>query len=275
MRAPLHSNGTSARKIPGIENPGPRRQYSPGFPASTANPIEVSTGCPDLLAHALHEVLQAIENASARAGRPPARLLAVSKQQPAEAIRALASAGQAAFGENYVQEALAKQAELNDLALEWHLVGHLQSNKAAEAARAFDWVQGVDRLKLVEALARHRPDALAPLQVLIQVNIDDEASKHGCRPDEIDALADAIAAHERLRLRGLMAIPAARDDAEGSRPAFRAMKARFDALAARFAQVDTLSMGMSGDYGVAIEEGATLVRVGTALFGMRGLRAEG
>ena len=204
-----------------------------------------------------------------RLGRPAPRLLAVSKQQPADSVRALAELNQAAFGENYVQEAQAKRQALDDLALEWHLIGHLQSNKAADAARAFDWVQSIDRHKLVDALARHRPVGRTPLNLLIQVNIDDEASKHGCRPGDIDALADAIAAQERLQLRGLMAIPAARTDPEASRPAFRAMKALFDALARRHDRIDTLSLGMSADYRVAIEEGATLVRVGSKLFGDR------
>ncbi len=259
----------SVRTAP-LAGPHSPRQYSHGFPGSTANPIVISTGCPALLAPSLHEVLQRIENVSRAAGRPPARLLAVSKQQSAAAIRALAAAGQAAFGENYVQEAIAKQAELNGLRLEWHLIGHLQSNKAAEAARAFDWVQSVDRPKLVDALARHRPPGLAALNVLVQVNVDDEASKHGCAPDAIDALADAIAAQPQLALRGLMAIPAPHEDPELRQRAFARMRALFDALADRHRGVDTLSMGMSADYAQAITAGATMVRVGSALFGARG-----
>ncbi|MEE7546292.1 YggS family pyridoxal phosphate-dependent enzyme, partial [Xanthomonas sp. Kuri4-1] len=141
--------------------------------------------------------------AAREAGRPEARLLAVSKTQPAEAVAALAAQGQHAFGENYVQEAAAKIEALRPLALEWHLIGHLQSNKAEPAARLFDWVQTVDRLKLVDALARHRPAPRPPLNVLIQVNIDDESSKHGCTPDAVPALAAAIAAQPRLALRGL------------------------------------------------------------------------
>jgi pyridoxal phosphate enzyme (YggS family) len=200
-------------------------------------------------------------------------LLAVSKRQPATAVAALAAQGQRAFGENYVQEATAKQAELaadpSTAGLEWHLIGHLQSNKAAVAASALDWVQTVDRARLVPLLARARPAARTPLSVLVQVNIDDEDSKHGCRPDEVDALADAIAAEPRLVLRGLMAIPAPLPDLDRRRAAFRRMKALFDALAARHASVDTLSMGMSDDAALAIAEGATMVRVGTALFGAR------
>ena len=223
---------------------------------------------PALPASALHEVLQSMENASGAAGRP-VRLLAVSKTQPADAVRALAALGQRAFGENYVQEAMRKREALADLGLEWHLIGHLQSNKAADAARCFDWVQSVDRPKLVAALARHRPANLPPLQVLVQVNIDDEASKHGCHPDAMLLLADAVAAEPRLRLRGLMAIPSPAPDMARRREAFRAMKTLFDDLARRHPDVDTLSMGMSADYLAAIEEGATLVRVGTALFGAR------
>ena len=153
--------------------------------------------------------------------------------------------------------------------LQWHLIGHLQSNKAREAAAAFDWVQTVDRPKLAEALARHRPDGAPPLNVLLQVNIDDEASKHGCAPDEVEALATVVAAQPRLALRGLMAIPAPHADAGLRRDAFARMKRLFDALAARHATVDTLSMGMSEDFELAIAEGATLVRIGTALFGRR------
>jgi PLP dependent protein len=212
----------------------------------------------------------------AAAGRAPARLLAVSKTQPAEAIarvaaalRARLAAGPVAFGENYVQETLAKQPALGGLGIEWHLIGHLQSNKAKEAAAAFDWVQTVDRPKLVEALAKHRAPGQPPLNVLIQVNIDDEASKHGCRPEEIDALAAAIALQPALRLRGLMAIPAPDPDMDRRRNAFRRMRALFDALAAGHGDIDTLSMGMSEDYALAIAEGATMVRVGSALFGAR------
>lgn len=224
---------------------------------------------------ALGEVLRRLDTAAQQARQPVPRLLAVSKLQSAAAVAELAGAGQRAFAENYVQEAVAKRAELDvlGLGLEWHLIGHLQTNKAREAAAAFDWVQSVDRARVADALARHRDPVAGPLQVLIQVNIDDEASKHGCRPDEVDALADAVAGHATLALRGLMVIPAAHDDPESSRPAFRRARALFDALAARHAGVDTLSMGMSGDFAIAIAEGATMVRVGTALFGARPARA--
>lgn len=196
-------------------------------------------------------------------------LIAVSKTKPAEAIRALAAVGQRAFGENYVQEALAKQAELADLALEWHLIGPLQSNKCREVAEHFDWLQSLDRAKLIELLARYRPAGCAPLNVLIQVNIDDEDSKSGCAPRDIDALAAAVAAQPALRLRGLMAIPAPAREPEQRRDAFRRMRALFDALRVKHEHIDTLSMGMSDDFDRAIAEGATMVRVGTALFGAR------
>lgn len=213
-----------------------------------------------------------MDNAARAAGRPAARLLAVSKTQPAEAVAALAAAGQRAFGENYVQEAAGKIAALAPLGLEWHLIGHLQSNKADQAARLFDWVQTVDRPKLVDALARHRPAGRGPLNVLIQVNIDDEDSKHGCTPDAVPALADAIATQPALRLRGLMAIPAPFPELARRHAAFDRMRGLFDTLAAAHVGVDTLSMGMSSDFADAITHGATLVRVGTALFGARGAR---
>ena len=197
------------------------------------------------------------------------RLLAVSKTQPAAAVRALHDAGQQAFGENYVQEALAKQAELADLALEWHLIGPLQSNKCREVAERFDWLQTLDRTKLIDLLARYRPAGRTPLNVLVQVNIDDEASKSGCEPGDVDTLAEAVAAQPALRLRGLMAIPAPSPDDAVRRAAFARMRILFDALRENHRDVDTLSMGMSDDLDLAIAEGATMVRVGTALFGAR------
>ena len=226
-------------------------------------------------------ILLALENASRAASRPhamqqpAARLLAVSKTRTAGEIADLVAAGQRAFGENYVQEALPKIDALRERGLEWHLIGHLQSNKADAAARAFDWVQSVDRPKLVAALARHRPSGLPPLNVLLQVNIDDETSKHGCPPVEVDTLAAAVAAEPRLRLRGLMAIPAPHEDMARRRDAFRAMRALFDALGARHPGIDTLSMGMSEDFVPAIEEGATMVRIGSALFGPRPAKTDG
>ena len=222
-----------------------------------------------MLAQRLSATLENLENAASADQRPLPRLLAVSKTQPVTAIAALAAAGQKAFGENYVQEAQHKVLALAGGGLEWHLIGHLQSNKAELAASLFDWVQTVDRVKLVEALARYRPQDRPPLNILIQVNIDDEASKHGCLPEEVPALADAIARQPRLHLRGLMAIPTPHADLEARRPAYRAMAALFQQLCGLHPGIDTLSMGMSDDYPLAIAEGATMVRIGTALFGAR------
>ncbi len=214
----------------------------------------------------LAQVLSQIDHAGA--GRN-IDLVAVSKLQPASAIRALAALGQRHFGENYVQEFLTKQAELRDLDLEWHLIGPLQSNKCREVAHHFDWVQTVDRAKLVTLLARERRTDQAPLNLLIQVNISDETSKSGCAPAEITALADLIVAEPRLLLRGLMAIPAPWPESLQRQQDFIAMNKLFREFQARFAQVDTLSMGMSEDFALAIAEGATMVRIGSALFGAR------
>ena len=206
--------------------------------------------------------------AAQRAGRA-VRLLAVSKTRAAAAMRELAGAGQHAFGENYVQEARAKQRELADLNLQWHMIGPLQSNKCRDVAEHFDWLQSLDREKLVAGLNRFRADDQPPLNVLIQVNIDDEASKSGCAPDRINALARAIDGASRLQLRGLMAIPEPGPDMDKRRRAFQRMRALFEALRAQWPSVDTLSMGMSDDFELAIEEGATMVRLGTAVFGKR------
>lgn len=222
------------------------------------------------LGPAFRHILQQIDNANHACERPhKARLLAVSKTQPAEAIRHLAALGQLAFGENYVQEALEKQSQLPDLALEWHLIGPLQSNKCSEAAAHFDWIQSIGRVKLVALLNRHRPMQLGPLNVLIQVNIDAEASKSGCAPSEINAIAEAIGQAPRLRLRGLMAIPEPSPDLEKRRAGFRQLRALFEELKLRHEDCDTLSIGMSDDFELAIQEGSTLVRIGSALFGAR------
>lgn len=214
------------------------------------------------------EIRRRIDAASQRAERS-ATLLAVSKTKPADAIRALAAQGQHAFGENYVQEALAKQRDLADLNLEWHLIGPLQSNKCRDVAENFAWLQTLDRAKLVELLDRFRPMPLPPLNILIQVNIDDEASKSGCAVEEIAPLAERIAQSQRLKLRGLMAIPKPNGDLDDRPHSFHRMRELFDALKSKHASVDTLSMGMSDDFELAIEEGATMVRIGTALFGKR------
>ncbi|WP_328797028.1 YggS family pyridoxal phosphate-dependent enzyme [Luteimonas deserti] len=225
---------------------------------------------PDTAAATLEALLARIDRARRDAGRvAPVRLLAVGKTHGAEALAAVATAGQRAFGENYVQEAAGKIQALSGLGLEWHLIGHLQSNKARQAAEVFDWVQTVDRRKLVDALAAHRPAARGPLNVLVQVNIDDESSKHGCRPEDVGALVEAIRAAPSLRLRGLMAIPAPHPDPDARRDAFVRMRRLFDLVAGADPGIDTLSMGMSDDLEVAVAEGATMVRVGSALFGAR------
>ena len=213
------------------------------------------------------EIRRRIDRATP-AGRD-VRLLAVSKLKPASAVRALAAEGQRAFGENYVQEGVRKITELADLALEWHLIGPLQSNKAKEAAVHFDWVDSLDRPKLVEPLSRFRPAERPPLNVLVQVNVDDEATKSGASPDAVPGLCALVAAAPNLTLRGLMAIPAPHEDLTRRRDAFRRMRELFDSIHAAHPAVDTLSMGMSDDFELAIAEGSTEVRIGTALFGAR------
>ncbi len=205
----------------------------------------------------------------AAAGQAPTALIAVSKLQPASAMRELHALGQVAFGENYVQEALAKMAELTDCAIEWHLIGPLQSNKCREVAEHFDWLQTLDRAKLIPLLGRHRPTARAPLNVLIQVKIDDEESKSGVAPDQLAALATAVSAEPALRLRGLMSIPTPWPTPDQRRASFRRLRGLFEQLRVVHPQIDTLSMGMSEDFELALQEGATMVRVGSALFGAR------
>ena len=213
-------------------------------------------------------IRERVRAAARRAGHP-ARLLAVSKTKPASSIRELARLGQLEFGENYVQEALAKQRELADLALQWHLIGPLQSNKCREVSEHFDWLETLDREKLIAPLNRYRADDRPPLNILIQVNIDAEASKSGCAPQAIPDLARRLAEAPRLALRGLMAIPEPHPDLAVRRATFRRMRELFDEVRKDYRAVDTLSLGMSDDFELAIEEGATLVRIGTALFGAR------
>ena len=212
-----------------------------------------------------------ITRAADQAARDPAdvSLLAVSKTFDAGAVRDLAACGQREFGENYVQEALDKQTALRDLPLAWHFIGPIQSNKTRAIAKNFSWVHSVDRLKIAERLSAQRPAGLPPLQVCIEVNVSGEASKGGVAPSEVPALADAIAKLPGLQLRGLMAIPAPTSDGGAQRAAFRQVRELFDDLRARGRALDTLSMGMSGDLEAAILEGATIVRIGTALFGER------
>ena len=209
--------------------------------------------------------------ACSAAGRDAAdvTLVAVSKTQPADALRVLAQAGQVAFGENYLQEALTKQAALADLPLQWHFIGPIQSNKTRDIAARFDWVHSVERLKIAQRLNDQRPAEAPPLSVCVQVNVSREASKSGCAPGELAALAAAIAELTRLRLRGLMAIPAPIAQSADPAQPYRLLREAFEALRALGLPVDTLSMGMSDDFELAITHGATHVRVGSALFGPR------
>ena len=197
-------------------------------------------------------------------------LIAVSKTHPAEMVRAAAAAGQRNFGENYVQEALAKIAALSDLPLAWHFIGPIQSNKTRAIAEAFHWVHSVDREKIAVRLSEARPAHLPPLNVCIEVNVSGEASKSGVAPEALAALAKRVSLLPRLSLRGLMAIPEPTPDAELQRRCFRALRELKDALVGEGLALDTLSMGMSADLETAIAEGATMVRVGTAIFGERG-----
>ncbi len=215
-------------------------------------------------------------NSAARAVQRTAdaiTLVAVSKTFGAEAVAALARCGQRDFGESYVQEAVDKVARMRALApgpeLRWHFIGPIQSNKTRAIAEHCDWVQSVDRLKIAQRLSEQRPAGRAPLAVLLQVNISGEATKSGAAPDEAAALAEAIARLPRLALRGLMAIPAPTPDAARQREQFARLRELFERLRARGLPLDTLSMGMSDDLEAAIAEGATMVRVGSAIFGAR------
>lgn len=196
-------------------------------------------------------------------------LLAVSKAQPANIIREAYAAGQHRFAENYLQEALEKQIELSDLNIEWHFIGPIQSNKTQLIAQHFTWVHSVDRLKIAQRLSDARPAGLPPLQICIQVNISNEESKGGVAPAELGDLAREISQMPYLTLRGLMAIPASTNDVLVQREQFKQVRECYDALIAQGFALDTLSIGMSGDYPAAIEQGATFVRIGTALFGAR------
>lgn len=203
-------------------------------------------------------------------------LLAVSKTQAADVVAALAACGQRAFGENYVQEAADKIERLRGLGLRWHLIGHLQSNKAAQAAALFDCIETVDRAKLLPLLDSARAAAgRGPLDILLQVNIDDEASKSGCRPADLPALANLASNCPHLRLRGIMGIPAPLPDMTARRRSFAALHALYESLKAAHPTIDTLSMGMSEDFELAIQQGSTRVRVGSALFGPRVAPAAG
>ncbi|MEM5454359.1 YggS family pyridoxal phosphate-dependent enzyme [Paraburkholderia phytofirmans] len=227
---------------------------------------------PDLI-HNLEAVQQRIAMAAHVAGRDTrsVHLLAVSKTFPAEDVRAAYNGGQRAFGENYVQEALTKIETLADLraTLEWHFIGPLQSNKTRPVAEQFDWVHSVDRLKIAQRLSEQRPDNLPPLNVCLQVNISGEASKSGVSVPEAVEVAQAIAALPKLNLRGLMAIPEPAGGIDEQRVPHRHLRELFERLCNDGLELDTLSMGMSSDLEAAVLEGATIVRVGTAIFGAR------
>jgi len=221
---------------------------------------------------ALQVVRQRVARAAAAAQRDPAsvRLLAVSKQQPPELVQAAYASGQRDFGENYVQEAVAKVDALAGLAdLRWHFIGQLQANKTREIAERFAWVHTIDRERIAARLNAQRPHHAPPLEVLIQVRLGDEPGKGGVAPDQVAALATVIGTLARLRLRGLMCIPAPTPDTVAQRAAFRQLRELLERLNAAGFQLDTLSMGMSDDLEAAILEGATIVRVGTAIFGPR------
>ncbi|MEO6407915.1 MAG: YggS family pyridoxal phosphate-dependent enzyme [Burkholderiaceae bacterium] len=228
----------------------------------------------DMIADKLAQVRARIAAACAGAKRDvrSVTLLAVGKTQPADALRAAFDSGATRFGENYVQEGLAKIDALADLrcAIEWHLIGPLQANKTRSVAEQFDWVHSIDRLRIAQRLSEQRPAQLAPLQVCLQVNIDAQTSKSGVDPVALPELAHAIVTLPGLRLRGLMAIPAPARDLAKQRAPHRELRELFERLRADGLELDTLSMGMSDDLEAAIAEGSTLVRVGSAIFGARG-----
>ena len=226
-----------------------------------------------MIADNLAQVRKRVAEACVSAGRPveSVTLLAVGKRFPADAIRVAVLEGQHRFGENQIQEAIEKIAALDELRgrIEWHLIGPLQSNKTRVAAMSFDWIHSIDRLKIAERLSAQRPAALPPLQVCLQVNTSGEASKSGVAPADVEALAWAVAALPRLRLRGLMAIPEPLAGFEAQRAPHRMLRKMLERLCESGLALDTLSMGMSADLEAAIAEGATMVRVGSAIFGER------
>lgn len=240
--------------------PDPER--SGGYHIRSMNPI------PERLAR----VLERIRTAAVASGRSPesVTLLAVSKTKPVEDILAAFHAGQRLFGENYLQDALPKIRALADRDIEWHFIGRLQSNKTAEIAGHFAWVHGLDRLKHAERLGAQRPETLPPLQVCLQVNLSGEASKGGVDPAEVEPLARAVDRIPGLRLRGLMTMPDPESPPETQRAVFARLRELLGQLRKKGFELDTLSMGMSGDLEAAIAEGATIVRVGTDIFGARG-----
>ena len=219
----------------------------------------------------LSSVTNRIENAALQANRIPTYIdiLAVSKTWPAEKLRTAMNAGLTRFGENYLQEALQKMEQLQDLKIEWHFIGPIQSNKTKDIAQHFDWVQSVDRLKIAERLNKQRTSDNSPLNICIQINIDNETTKSGVQVSELFSLAQDINNLEQLKLRGIMVIPSKTDDPEQQHLAFHKAHNLFQQLAEKYATDDTLSMGMSSDMSAAIIEGSTMVRIGSAIFGQR------
>lgn len=228
------------------------------------------------IASNLQAVRDAIAQAAQHAKRDAAdiKLLAVSKTFSPDLLREAYDAGQRCFGESYVQEALAKIVALGDLSIEWHYIGPIQSNKTRPIAESFTWVHSVDRVRIAERLSEQRPADLPPLQVCIQVNVSGEKTKHGITPDEASGLAHAISGLPRMQLRGLMAVPAPCRDVTKQRLPFAKLHALLGQLNHEGLQLDTLSMGMSDDFAAAIAEGATIVRIGSAIFGLRNTKKE-
>jgi PLP dependent protein len=223
------------------------------------------------IAQSLEKIRNRVTVLERRYGRAPGtvRVLAVSKTKPAQAVRAAAAAGQRDFGENHVQDALSKLDPLADLDLVWHFIGPIQSNKTRVVASRFDWVHSIDRAKIAQRLNQQRPENLAPLNVCIQVNVSAESSKSGVRPEQLEELAGIVSQLPRLRLRGLMTVPRPCDDFAEQRRPFAALRALLEAQKDRGLDLDTLSMGMTNDLEAAIAEGATIIRIGTAIFGAR------
>lgn len=248
-------------------------------PRESASPVPISrlarlTECRTIMttiSNNLQAVKLRIVHAAAAANRGPGevQLLAVSKTWPADALRQAYAAGQTAFGESYVQEALEKIEALRDLPLQWHFIGPIQSNKTRPIAENFDWVHSIDRLKIAERLSQARPAGMPPINVCLQVNISHESTKSGIAPEEAASLARAIRTLPHLKLRGLMAIPKETTDYAAQREQFRMLRALYEQLNTAGLQLDTLSMGLSQDFEAAIAEGATIVRVGSAIFGER------
>lgn len=241
------------------------------FPAAGPSRPRIMSSIAKNLQYVQHQIAAGAE----RAGRAPSsvQLLAVSKTFGPEAVLEAVQAGQQAFGENYLQEALEKIAALNTMApasrLQWHFIGPIQSNKTRPIAEHFDWVHSVEREKIARRLSEQRPPELGPLNICLQVNISGEASKSGLAPQELPAVAAEVARLPNIRLRGLMAIPEPTDDPARQRAAFAAVRALYQALCADGLALDTLSMGMSADLEAAVAEGATIVRIGSAIFGAR------